>query len=208
MLASAANSECKDGAKMKRYDFTLVFDVLAVELTDEDLDAFYEAGGGDALFGQSAGVFDAGFTREAADILEAVASAIDVIETAGVGAVVVRVEPDDQVSIGDIAERTGRTNESIRLLVNGQRGPGGFPMPATRIGTGRSRLWRWADVVAWFHEYEPGRWDEENTRYWSVIATVNDFLWQRATAARGDTIAAEVRTALAPALERGCPVPH
>ena len=193
---------------MKSYDFTLVFDYLPAELTDDDLDAFYEAGGGDALFGQSAGVFDADFSREAADILEALVSAIDVIETAGVGAVVLRVEPDDLVSLGDIAERTGRTNESIRLLVNGQRGPGDFPLPATRVGTGRSRLWRWAEVVAWFHDYEPDRWDEETTRYWSVIATVNDFLQQRASAARGDRIASEVRTALAPALERGCPVTH
>ena len=193
---------------MNSYDFTLVFDYLPAELTDDDLDAFYEAGGGDALFGQSAGVFDADFSREAADILEALVSAIDVIETAGVGAVVLRVEPDDLVSLGDIAERTGRTNESIRLLVNGQRGPGDFPLPATRVGTGRSRLWRWAEVVAWFHDYAPDRWDEETTRYWSVIATANDFLRQRAIAARGDTIAAEVRTALAPALERGCPVTH
>ena len=191
---------------MKSYEFRLVFDVLAAELSDEDLDAFYEAGGGDALFGQSAGVFDADFTREAADILEAVVSAINVIETAGVGAVVVRVEPDDQVSIGDIAERTGRTNESVRLLVNGQRGPGGFPMPATRVGTGRSRLWRWADVVEWFHEYEPDRWDEESTRYWSVLALVNEFLRQRAFACRVDETAVQVRHALSPALERHCAV--
>jgi hypothetical protein len=115
---------------------------------EEDLDAFYEAGGDDALFGQSAGVFDAHFSREAADILEAIVSAIDVIENAGVGAVVSRMEPDDLVSIGDTAERTGRTNESIRLLVNGQRGPDDFPMPATRIGAGRSRLWRWADTTS------------------------------------------------------------
>ena len=206
MLASAENSGCKGGTEMKGYDFTLVFHIPAAELTDEDLDALYEAGGGDALFGQSAGVFDADFTREAADILEAVVSAIAVVETAGVGAVVVRVEPDDQVSIGDIAERTGRTNESIRLLVNGRRGPGDFPMPATRIGAGRSRLWRWADVVAWFHEYEPDRWDEEVTRYWSVIATVNDFLRQRAFGRRGDETAVQVRQALSQALEHRCRV--
>jgi hypothetical protein len=74
---------------------------------------FYEAGGDYALFGLSAGVFDADFSREAADILDAIVSAIDVIET---------------------------------------------------VGTGRSRLWRWVAVVAWFHEYERDRWDEETTR--------------------------------------------
>jgi hypothetical protein len=40
---------------------------------------------------------------------------------------------------------------------------------------GRSRLWRWAEVVEWFHGYEPDRWGGETTRYWSVIATINAF---------------------------------
>jgi hypothetical protein len=68
---------------------------------------------------------------------------------------------------------------------------------------GRSRLWRWAEVVEWFHAYEPERWGEETTRYWSVVATINDLLRQRALANRSDSIATEVRTALGAALERG-----
>jgi hypothetical protein len=195
-------------AHMKKHDFTLVFDLQSGELTDDVLDAFYEAGGDTALFAQSAGVFFARFGVQPGDVLEEIASAIDVIETAGVGAVVVRVEPDDQVSIGDIAERTERTNESIRLLVNGQRGPGGFPTPAARVGTGRSRLWRWADVVAWFHQYEPDRFNDDVSRFWAVIAAVNDLLRQRTWVNRSDPVAEEVRAALEPALRRACPVLH
>jgi hypothetical protein len=185
------------------YDFLLVLDLQSEYLSDDEIDILCEAGCCDGTFGVSNGVPEAGFTREAADILDAITSAISDIETAGVGATVVRVEPDDLVSIGDIAERTGRTAESIRLLIMGRRGPGGFPAPAMRIGMGRSRLWRWAEVVGWFHDYEPARWDEETTRYWAVIATVNDILRQRKLANRTDPIAAEVRGALAPALERG-----
>jgi hypothetical protein len=189
---------------MNSYDFIVVFDLPYEYLSDDDLDALYEAGCGDALFGKSTGVLDADFSREADDILDAVVSAIYAIETTVTGAVVVRVEPDDLVSIGDIAERTGRTNESIRLLVNGRRGPGDFPLPATRIGTGHSRLWRWAEVFEWFHKYEGDRWSGETARYWSVIAAVNDFLRQRQFANRSDSVAAQVRAALVPALERGC----
>jgi hypothetical protein len=188
---------------MGPHDFKVVFDLPSDEYTEDILDALYEAGCDDATLGQFSGVFEAHFDRESTDILEAIVTAIDDIETAGVGAAVVRVEPDDLVSIGDIAERTGRTAESIRLLIMGRRGPGGFPMPAMRIGMGRSRLWRWAEVVGWFHDYEPDRWDEETTRYWSVIATVNDILRQRALGNRSDPIAAEARMALGAALERG-----
>jgi hypothetical protein len=184
------------GTEMGIHDFTVVFDLPLDDYTDDILDALYEAGCDDATLGQFSGVFEAHFDRESTDILEAIVSAIDDIETAGVGATVLRVEPDDLVSIGDIAERTGRTAESIRLLIMGRRGPGGFPMPAMRIGMGRSRLWRWAEVVGWFHAYEPDRWDESTTRYWSVIATVNDFLRQRAWGNRSDGVATQVRMVL------------
>ena len=48
----------------------------------------------------------------------------------------------------DIAERLGRTRESVRLLVAGERGPGGFPPPITSLDT-RYRLWRWTEVRTW-----------------------------------------------------------
>ena len=53
------------------------------------------------------------------------------------------------VSIADIANRTGRTREGVRLLVAGARGPGRFPPPVTDP-RGRYRLWRWGDVERWF----------------------------------------------------------
>lgn len=56
----------------------------------------------------------------------------------------------DLVTISDIAERTGRTRQGIRLLVNGSRGPGSFPAP---LGVpGGSRVWDWAAVNLWLRD--------------------------------------------------------
>jgi len=51
----------------------------------------------------------------------------------------------------EIAERAGRTRESARLLIKGERGPGGFPPPATHFKS-RNRMWAWQEVAAWFIE--------------------------------------------------------
>lgn len=57
----------------------------------------------------------------------------------------------DLVSIPDIADRVARTRESVRLLVEGKRGPGNFPIPIGVVGEG-TRIWPWAVVVKWFAE--------------------------------------------------------
>ena len=63
--------------------------------------------------------------------------------------------------MSDIAARTGRTRESIRLLIEGARGPGGFPPPATDPRS-RYRLWRWSEVSRWFETQRGSRLDEAN----------------------------------------------
>ncbi len=185
---------------MKTYDFTLVFEMTEPGLTEEALESLCAAGVDDALIGESAGVLYADFSRSADDILEAVVSGIEDVESAGVGARVVRVEPDDLVSIADIARRTGRTDESVRLLIRGERGPGAFPAPATRVGGGRSRVWRWADVEEWLGRHvaqaEVASEMAHQDRYWSVIALVNEHLRQRAYWGREDDEAVQVRNML------------
>lgn len=58
----------------------------------------------------------------------------------------------DLVNAADIARRTGRTRQSVQLLVDGKRGRGGFPPP---VGVpGGSKVWRWAAVDAWFREHD------------------------------------------------------
>jgi predicted DNA-binding transcriptional regulator AlpA len=74
-------------------------------------------------------------------------SAIEQVESVP-GVRVARLEPDDLVTMSEIAQRLGRSRESVRLLVSGERGPGGFPPPVSHLKA-RTRLWRWSEVAAW-----------------------------------------------------------
>lgn len=114
---------------------------------DERVDDLFEAGCDDATFGEVDGVAYADFDREADSFIEAVVSAIRAISSVP-GLRVRRLEPDDLVTAADIAHRLGRTRESVRLLISGQRGAGGFPAPVSHTRR-RHRIWRWSDVVAW-----------------------------------------------------------
>ncbi len=130
------------------YEFTLI--VEGADLQDDtNVEAVYAAGCDDATVGRVGGVQYLDFDREAESLPSAVVAAAHAIEAAVPGARVVHLEPDDLVSMAEIAERTGRTRESVRLLVGGERGPGGFPAPATHFRH-RHRMWRWQQVAAWF----------------------------------------------------------
>ncbi len=74
--------------------------------------------------------------------------------------VVQRVEADEIVTLGNIAERLGRSRESVRLLASGKRGPGGFPGAIGGPHRGRRRLWLWHEVAAWLTEH--GYMDDED----------------------------------------------
>lgn len=130
------------------YEFTLLVAGADVQ-TDEALNALAEASCDDATVGSSGGVQHLDFDREASSYLAAVLSAVDDVETAVPGVRVVRVLPDEYVTLAEIAQRTARTRESVRLLSIGERGPGEFPPPAAR-GAERNKLWRWAEVASWF----------------------------------------------------------
>lgn len=133
---------------MKTFSFSL--HVAGADLFDPDnLDALYRSGQGDASFGEQGGIAYAEYDREASTLTNAVLSAMREVEAAVPGLEVRRVEPEELVSAADIAARVGRTRESISLLISGERGPGNFPGPITRLG-GKRPLWRWSDVSAWF----------------------------------------------------------
>jgi hypothetical protein len=132
------------------HQFTLI--VEGADLQDEaSADALFEAGCDDATIGRVGATQYLDFDREAASFADAVFDATRAVEGALPGARVVHLEPDDLVTMSEIAERTGRTRESVRLLVSGDRGPGGFPAPATHFRS-RQRMWRWQEVAAWFVE--------------------------------------------------------
>jgi hypothetical protein len=97
----------------------------------------------------SDGTFTAEFDREAPTFASAVVSALDAIRSAIPDARLLRVLPDDLVTVAAIAARTGRSDESVRLLHQGRRGPGGFPVAAGWVNE-KTKVWRWTDVARWF----------------------------------------------------------
>ncbi len=87
------------------YEFTLL--VTGPDLqADEALNSLAETGCDDATVGSSGGVQHMDFDREASSYLGAVLSAINDVEADVPGARVVRVLPDEYVSLAGIAERT------------------------------------------------------------------------------------------------------
>lgn len=132
---------------MPTYTFTLI--LAGPDPTEPGVFSALEANGcDDALFGVAGGVVFADFDREGATIGDAVLSAIRDVETAVPELLTLRVEPEEFVTASGIAARIGRTRESVRLWIEGRRGPGGFPPPVARL-EGRTRLWKWTDVSRW-----------------------------------------------------------
>ncbi|MHB8467669.1 MAG: helix-turn-helix transcriptional regulator [Acidimicrobiales bacterium] len=132
---------------MAEQHFTLVLGSHAGLEDGSAVEALGEAGATDSTVGRGAdGVWTAVFDRDAPSFRDALASAVAAVRSAGL--VVRRVEPDDFVTQAEIAERLGRSSESVRLLASGQRGDGTFPAPAART-TNRGSLWRWSHVARW-----------------------------------------------------------
>lgn len=149
------------------------FRVTVVEaIDDEGADRLYEAGASDGAIETGPGGHTITFDREAKSMRHAVLSAIAEVERAGFE--VLRLDPDDLVSAADIAERSGRSRQSISTLIAGTRGPGGWPRPVA--GNVRSPLWRWSDVASWL-EGGAGVPDAD-ARF---IAATNDVLAARRT---------------------------
>ena len=138
-------------ATTKTYSFTLF--VRGLDLfSNGQIDALHEAGCDDATFGARDGAPYALFDREAGSFSEALRSAVHNLLKALPQLRVVRVEPDDLVTMATIAKRSGRTRESIRLLANSDRGPGDFPSPVAYVDE-KTRLWHWPDVAHWLREH-------------------------------------------------------
>ena len=147
-MPTLARPPSKAQGPEKTYTFTLL--LLGPSPLDH-LDALFEAGCDDAIFGEREGMFFADFDRTANSLAEAVGKAIAQVEFAVPALRVARVEPDELVNAAAIAARTGRTRESVRLLIEHKRGPGHFPPPLCWLNA-KTRLWRWSDVARWFEE--------------------------------------------------------
>ncbi len=157
---------------MHEYEFSLIF---RGDLDDEVVEALFEAGCDDATLGQVDGVGYAEFIREAPSFGEAIRSAIEQMESVP-GVTVIRVEPDDLVTLSEIAHRLGRSREGVRLLASGKRGSGDFPPPVSHLRA-RTRLWRWSEVAAWAKRHD----ESIDLRAATAIAAINSALNLRKT---------------------------
>jgi len=154
----------------RTHHFTLFLSGADV-LGDENMNALYEAGCDDALFGERDGRQYAAFDREAPSFGVALASAIHGITLALPGVRVIRVEPDELVTMATIADRSGLSREYIRLLANRERGPGGFPSPVAYVDR-KSRLWYWPDAAEWLIRHEKAKVDVD-TEAAGLVAALN-----------------------------------
>jgi hypothetical protein len=131
---------------MKNFEFTIV--ASCPDGIKELSEKLFEAGCDDATIALQKGVAILDFDREAKSFSHALLSALDNVTAAGAG--VLHVEPDDLVSLSDIASRARITRAAVSNYANGTRGKAfpTFPAPVVRITTD-TPLWDWVDVARW-----------------------------------------------------------
>lgn len=147
----------------------LVDIVLSRPPTTDEIDMLYEAGQQDALFGDKS--CKAECSAEAQSLAAAARIIISQIESVN-DLRVESIDLPDPVTINDIAALTDRTPESIRLLINGERGPGNFPKPTSSVG--KTRLWALVDVARWWEQFEPA--GKLNSNAATTVLAINGYL--------------------------------
>jgi hypothetical protein len=136
---------------MNDHTFTLRLLVPGWSLDDLSVHLYERLDDASLMGPDDDGTFLLEFDRRASSLSDALVTVLGELTGVLPEATVLRVEEHDLATMADVAKRSGRTPESIRLLVNGRRGPGGFPPAAGRLDA-RTKIWRWADVAQWFEK--------------------------------------------------------
>jgi hypothetical protein len=134
---------------MDIYEFSFIVDGFD-PLDDDQLTALQDLFD-DASTSTIQGVTTLEFAVEADNASDALHTTLRTLTDEFPNITVVRLNRD-LVAIPDIAQRTDRTPESIRLLARGKRGPGGFPNHISVLGGGTS-IWEWAPVAEWLRTH-------------------------------------------------------
>ena len=88
--------------------------------------------------------------RNDGTLAEAIARGIHEVESVGLRPV--RVVGEDWVTLGEIAERVGRSREGVRLWATGKVGPGDFPPVLNPHPGPDTSFYSWAEVGPWLRE--------------------------------------------------------
>lgn len=163
----SSNKPCQ-----REYDFALILEGIA-DLTDDVMDALFDAGCEDATFSMRYGRVFAEFSRETESYKDAVLSAIRDVRRAKTTAEVLRVNPCDLVTQADIARRIDRSRELVSQYISGDRGPGMFPPPECFLAEDKP-LWMWCAVSYWLAENQLIR--PEEYREAEFVWVINDWL--------------------------------
>lgn len=113
-------------------------------------DSLYEAGCDDALINFRNGAVYLEFDREGVSFEEAVISAIKDVQSSTLNAEVLRVAPENLVTLSEMAKRLGVTRQIVSLWIKGERRKS-FPAPIMRL-IEKSPLWNWCEVTDWLYQ--------------------------------------------------------
>lgn len=154
---------------MSEYEFTLKFRLPDVNADPEQfIDALAEAGCDDATVGiGQQGRIALGFTREAANALEAIVSAVQAVKGAIPGAELVEASPDF-VGLTDVADLVGCSRQNIRKLMISNLAT--FP---AAVHEGSQAFWHLRPILAWFSETQKREIDRSLIEVSEVTMRVN-----------------------------------
>jgi predicted DNA-binding transcriptional regulator AlpA len=148
--------ELKDMNCGPEYEFLLVVDGITVD--DERsvaiiMDRF------DGLMSWHRGVHRLAVSSEGAHAIDALLRLLARLDAELPSLRVLRLDPD-LVGVPDIAERTGRSRQNVQQWIHGERNAD-RPFPLPEGSSGRSPIWRWAEINAWL---APLRLDDQVMR--------------------------------------------
>lgn len=162
--------------KKKNYTFSLILNGVN-SITSDLENQIFEAGCDDAILYSKNGIVFLEFDRESNSLKSAILSAIGDVEKIEEISVSV-VEPADYVLPSEIARRAGLTREYIRVLINGNRGPGNFPKPLSGSNSSKSSIYSWCKVSTWLTRVGTVK-DRSLFRKAFIFKKINDALESR-----------------------------
>lgn len=157
----------------REFDFALIVGGVS-DLTQEVEDALFEAGCDDATLSIQYGRLYLEFSRRAQSLEEAIVSAIQDVQKAGIGAQILQVDECNLVTASEIARRIDRSRQLVHQYITGERGPGDFPSPACHLDDEHAPLWQWCAVSFWLVQNNLLR--KEECRNAEVVYAINHVL--------------------------------
>jgi len=141
---------------MPSYDFALI---LSRPLYEDELDPLFDRTHGavtvsiisELQHAERPGTASCSWVG--ATLAAAIMEVVGHVEESAPGLHVLQVEADPLLTIRDIAERIGRSLDSVRHAITGSRGATGFP--SSEMSTAGHRLWRWSKVAAYYGVDDP-----------------------------------------------------